>query len=230
MTKLVSRIIFYLSASNWSLLAARIKARISYLQTTIEDSPDTVELRLLEWSNLNRNRMGQILQDLSSTFLHVKRPAQISIAAVLRKAIWTWIEVHPSEYEVLVESSQKMEGGPDVLFDILHSASDITTSSHARRTRAFYPLMAMLLILSPDLFRRAAMGDTGNRAMGGLSKKLSYVESLRKGIASTKGFEACAICYIDFMRAAMYISPRFESSGVRNLALDIQNDLKVSLT
>ena len=228
MTRVTSRIVFFLSASNWPLVHARLIARIGYLTTTIEETPDLVELRLLEWSNLNRTRLGQILQDVSSSFLHVKRPSQVTIAGVLRRAIWSWIEVYPIEYETLVESNRKIEGGPDVLFDVLHSASDNSSSSNARRTKAFYPLMAMLLVVCPDIFKRAVMGDMGGRGLGGLSKKLSFIESLRKGISSSKGFEASAVCYVDIVRAGLSLPPRLESAGVRSILPDIQNDLKVS--
>lgn len=228
MEKTISRIVFILSTSDWPLILSRMKSRISHLTTTIEESPDFLDLRLLEWSNLNRNRLSQVLQEVSSTFLHIKRPAQISIALVLRRAIWNWIEVNPAELDALVESNRKIEGGADVLFDVLHSASDITSLSHARRTRAFYPLMTMLLVICPDMFKRAALGEAGSRGLGGLTKKLSFLESLRKGINSSKGFEACTICYVDIIRAAMSISPRLESCGVRSIVPDIQTDLRVS--
>lgn len=200
---------------------------MSHLTTTIEDSPDFVDLRLLEWSNLNRSRLSQVLQEISSTFLHVKRPAQISIAVVLRRAIWIWIDINPSELDVLIESNRKIEGGADVLFDVLHSASDPTSSSHAKRTRAFYPLMTMLLVICPDMLKRASLVESGGRGLGGLTKKLSFLESLRKGVNSSKGFEACTICYVDFLRAAMSISPRLENSGLRSITHDIQSDLRV---
>ena len=227
MSKVISRIIFILSTSNWNILLAKIKNRISFLTTTIEDSPDLVELRLLEWSNLDRTRLASVLQEVSSTFLHVKRPAQISIASVLRKAIWNWVDVHPSELQNLVETHRKIEGGAEALFNLLSSGSDISSSSQARRTRAFYPLMAMLLVICPDLFKKAAMGDMGGRSLGGLTKKVSFLDSLQKGVGSSKAFEACTICYVDIVRAAMSISPKYQSSGLRSLVPDIQNDLKV---
>jgi neurofibromin 1 len=223
--KYVSRIIFYLSSSNFPLIMGRVKARISYLTTTIEESPDLVELRLIEWANVDRNRLAQLIQEVSSTFLHIKRPAQVPVANVLRKAIRNWIDIHPDEYESLIESNRKIEGGVDVLFDVLHSASDLS-SSNTRRAKAFYPLMAMLLVASPDTLKRAVIGDSGRST--GVAKKLQFLESLRKGLATNKGFEACAVCYVDFVRAAMSLSPRWESAGVKSLVPDIQNDLKVS--
>ncbi|OCF40958.1 neurofibromin 1 [Kwoniella heveanensis CBS 569] len=229
MTKYTSRIIFYLSAANWPLVLSRIKARVNYLTTTIEDSPDLAELRLLEWANIDRNRLTQAMEEISSVFLHVKRPAQVAIATILRKAIWNWIDVYPMEYEALVESNKKFEGGADQLFDILSSMSDVGSSSNARRTKAFYPLMAMLLVLLPDTFKRIVMGEVSSRGSSSTAKKVAFVESLRKGINSNKSFEACAVCYVDLVRAGMALSPRFESSGARGLVPDIQNDLKHAL-
>lgn len=57
-----SQVIFYLSASNWAVVHARIRNRLAYLSTTAEESPNTAELRLLECSNLQRARLGSVIQ------------------------------------------------------------------------------------------------------------------------------------------------------------------------
>ena len=225
--RLVSQVIFYLSASNWSPILSRIRTRITYLTTTIEEVPDLVDLRLLEWSNVDRVRLGQVIHEISSAFLNVKRPAQIALAIVLRKSIWTWISVHPGEYEVLIESNRSVEGGPDMLFDILFSLSDISSTSSALRVKAYHPLMAMLLVLCPDTLKRVVSGEPGGRSGVSFSKKITFLENIRKGLANSKAFEGCVACYVDFMKAAMALSPKWESSGVRSLIPDFQNDLKV---
>lgn len=228
MTKFTARAVFYLSASNWPLVSTQIKKRLHYLTTTIEDSPDLTELRLLEWSNLNQARLSQILSEISSAFSYIKRPAQITVATMLRKAIRNWITINPIEYEALIESGKRLEGGADALFDVLYSASDLGSSSSARRTKAFYPLMARLLVVCPDILRRV-MARESTKGSSGLSKKISYMDSFRKGLNSTKGFEACVLSYIEFMSAGMAVSPRLETSAIRSLIHDIQNDLKNAL-
>lgn len=228
MSRYTSRIIFSLSASNWPVVLGRLKARMLYLTTTIDENPDVVELRLLEWANMNRARLGQILQEVSNTFLHVKRPAQVALASMLRQAIWTWISAYPAEYESLVESNRKIEGTPDVLFDVLYSLFELGSSTSAKRARAIGPLMAMLLVLCPDILKRVTMGDMGPRGSNGLSKKSSFLESIRKGLASKKGLETCVACYVDIIRAAVAVNPRLASSGLLSLVPDIQNDVKVS--
>jgi neurofibromin 1 len=231
MAKYTTRIVFYLSASNWPLVLSRLKTRINHLTTTIDENPDLVDLRILEWANVDRARLSQALQEIANVFLHVKRPAQIAIAIVLRRAIWNWILIHPAEYEALIKSDSKLEGGADALFDVLASMSDFS-SSNAKRVRVFYPLMAMLLVICPDTFKRAIAGDTGSRSKGssGQAKKVAYLESLRKGLAGNKAFETCASCYVDLVRAAVYLSPRYESAGVRSIVPEVINDLKVSAT
>ncbi|KAK8844111.1 hypothetical protein IAR55_006905 [Kwoniella newhampshirensis] len=230
MSKCISRVIYHLSASNWPLLLARVKLRISHLTTTIEESPDVADLRLIEWANLDRTRLGQIVQEISGTFLNVKRPAQTVIAATLRRAIWNWIDAHPEEYEALVESNRKLEGGPDVLFDALYSMSDLGSSSLSRRTKSFYPLLAMLLVLCPDNFRRAMSEDTSSRNSSANDvKKVSFLESLQKGLRSSKGFEACVICYVDLFKAGTALSPQLASSGPRKFVAEAHVDLKNAL-
>ncbi|WVQ63868.1 uncharacterized protein L199_002024 [Kwoniella botswanensis] len=227
MTKYTSRVIFYISASNWNLVLSRIKNKIGYLQTTIEESPDVTDIKLLEWSNLNRNRLSQTIQEVSSTFIHVKRPAQTAISNSLRKGIWNWIEVHPMEYESFITSSRKMEGVEN-LFDALWSLSDSGfTSSNARRTRSFYPLLGMLLVLLPDLFARLVTSEVAGRSSNAV--QAAFIDRVRKGLHSSKSMETCAMVYVNMIKAAMALSPKHEDSGIRSLVHDIQSDAKHAL-
>lgn len=225
-THYLGQIIFYLSSSNWNLVFSRIRSRLAYLTTTIEDTPDLIELRLLQWSNLNRIRLCQLMQETSNVFLHIKRPSQIAFASVMHSAIWNWIDANPEEFDTLIGSERRIDGNPEALFDMLYSMSDFS-SSNAKRTAVFYPLLAMILVICPDLFKKVAVGESGGRSPG-LSKKYSFMESLKKGLSGSKGFEPSAACYVDFVKAAMRISPRHSSSGLRSLLPEVLQDLKVS--
>ncbi len=210
------------------MIFSRLKTRFSYFTTTIDENIDLSELRLLEWSNVDRNRLSQILQEISTALLHVKRPAQAAIANVLHRAIWNWINVHPAEYEMLVETNRKLDPSVDNLFDVLASISDVGSLSNAKRSKTFFPLMAMLLVVSPDTMRKLVLGETGTKGSGA-AKKVAFLENCRKGITGNKGFEASVLSYIDFVKASVCLSPSMESSGVKSLVGDIQNDLKVGL-
>jgi neurofibromin 1 len=226
-TRFLGQIIFYLSSSNWNLVFTRIRSRLSHLTTTIEDTPDLIELRLLQWANLDRVRLGQLMQETSNVFIHIKRPSQIAFASVLHSAIWNWIDCNPDEFDVLVGSERRIDGNPESLFDVLYSMSDFS-SSNAKRTAVFYPLLAMILIICPDLFKKVVIGDSAGKSSG-LSKKVSFMESLKKGLSGHKGFEPSAACYVDFIKAAMRVSPRHSNSALRNLLPQVLHDLKVSL-
>lgn len=224
-SQLSAQILFFLSASNWSLIRARLHSRISFLTTTIEEMSELLEMRVLEWSNINSARLSQALLEISTVFLHIKKRAQVKIATSLRRAIFQWMVAYPAEYQSMVESERKLDGGPDMLFDFLWSASDLSSASSASRTKEFYPLMAMLLVLCPDILKKIALGESG-RGAAGLSKKTAYLDSLRKGLDSSKSKEICAACYVDFVRASALLDPRMESSGLRSLVSDIETDLK----
>lgn len=226
MTKQTARIVFILSASNWPLVMSRIKARAAHLNTTLEEYPELYELRLLAWANIDTSRLAQVLQEIMAPFLHAKRPAQPALATALRKAIWNWIEVNPAEFQSVIEGSRKLDGTPDMIFDVLQTMSD--SSSTTKRAKVYYPLMVMLLVLSPDMMKRIALGESA-RSGSALAKRLSFMDSLRKGLGQSKSFEACAVCYVDLVRAAMSCSPRLDTSGIRSLVPDFQNELKNAL-
>lgn len=221
-TRYTARIIFFLSASNWPLVLSRIKARVAHLTTTLEENPELIELRLLEWSNVDFSRLAQVLQDWQQPIQHVKRPAQTALANALRKAIWNWIDVYPYEYQQLIEGKRKLDSA-DIIFEAISGSSEASASG--KRGKTYYPFLAMLLVLSPDALRKVALGETGRTS--GLSKKANFIDSLRKGLTQAKSFEACVICAVDLVRAALSCSPRLEGSGIRTLLPDLHNDLKV---
>lgn len=59
--KAASRVIGYVSASNWAMTFAKIKNRILYLTTTAEDTPEVTDVMLLECASLNVRRLGMVL-------------------------------------------------------------------------------------------------------------------------------------------------------------------------
>jgi neurofibromin 1 len=226
LTRYLGQIVYYLSSSNWSLVFGRVRSRLLHLTTTIEDMPDLIDLRLLQWSNMNRARLGQVLQEGSTRFLNIKRPAQIAFATVLHAVIWNWLEINPNEFENLVTTDGRLEGNPDGLFDVLYSMSDFS-SSNAKRTAVFYPLLSMLLVICPDMLKKVVLGETKSKSSG-VSKKSSFMESLKKGLNSgNKGTEPSTRCYVNFVKAAVVLSPQNEGAGLRILLSEIVNDLKV---
>ncbi|KAG0351334.1 Ras GTPase activating protein ira2 [Gamsiella multidivaricata] len=214
--KTAGRVLFYISASNWPIVFARLKARIQHLTTTNDDWPETAELKLLETASLNQRRLGQVLTELRSTFLHLKRSAQTVMGQVLHKAIWNWIEVFPSEFVHLCQTQKRMEGEPHILFDICHSLA----TDNKRRIH-FWPLQTMLLILCPDILLNAAMNDNRNN----MSKKAQFLEALKKSLRNKSLMEIAGLCYVDVCKASTYVSKN-DTSALRHIVPEIENELK----
>lgn len=77
--KSAARILFFLSSSNWPIVFQRIRQRLFHLgqssnQGSVESSAneretsDLTDLRLLEWCNLNRVRLGMVLAEVCFPF------------------------------------------------------------------------------------------------------------------------------------------------------------------
>ncbi|KAK0555397.1 Ras GTPase activating protein ira2 [Tilletia horrida] len=216
-----SQIVFYLSTSNWPVILARLRNRLGYLSATAEDNPSTADLRILECSNLQRGKLSAVIQEITGTFLHLKRSAQQTLALVLRRAIWAWIQYHPEEFGQLVASGRRLEGGADVLFDHVNNIAEST-----RKKVAFWPVMTALLILCPEAVSSAAIGD--NRKGGSsVGKKIAFVEALRKGLRNQKLQDASILCCVDICKAATFTTKH--DVGLRLLVPDIEGELKERL-
>jgi neurofibromin 1 len=62
--KFVGRILYHLSASNWSAVFMRIKNKIYALANNSEDNPDVLDLQLISHSLLDKARLVQVLQGM----------------------------------------------------------------------------------------------------------------------------------------------------------------------
>jgi neurofibromin 1 len=62
--KFAGRIVYHLSASNWTVVLQRIRQKIRFLANSVDDSPDIVDLSLMKHSSLDRIRLVQILQGM----------------------------------------------------------------------------------------------------------------------------------------------------------------------
>jgi len=216
-----SQIIFYLSTSNWPVMLARFKNRLGYLSATAEDNPKTADLRILECSNLQRGKLSAVIQEITGSFLHLKRNAQQTLALVLRRAIWAWIQYHPDEFAQLAASGRRLEGGADVLFDHVNNIAEST-----RKKIAFWPMMTALLILCPDAVNHAAVGDS-RKGGSSLGKKVAFVDALRKGLRNQRLLEASILCCVDICKAATFTTKH--DVGLRLLVPDLEGELKERL-
>jgi neurofibromin 1 len=62
--KASSRVVAYLSASNWNIVFTKIRTRIHYLSTSSDENPETSDMRLLECCSLNAKRLSAVLSGI----------------------------------------------------------------------------------------------------------------------------------------------------------------------
>ncbi|KAI0265102.1 hypothetical protein BC834DRAFT_880157 [Gloeopeniophorella convolvens] len=152
--KFAGRIVYHLSASNWPVVLQRIRTKIRQLADAVDDNTDTVDLSLMKHSSLDRTRLVQILQELSSLLVNMRQEAKVAVAVPLRTAIWNWIGLFPDEYNEAIRTHRRLEGTPERVFDLLWDPSETTTA------RAIWPTLAALAVISSERMRTDLRGSS----------------------------------------------------------------------
>ncbi|KAG1755407.1 hypothetical protein EDB19DRAFT_1661084 [Suillus lakei] len=200
-----------------SKFAGRIK--IHFLANTTEDNPDTIDLQLMTHSAMDRARLVQVLHELSSLLVNMKRQAQTAVAIPLRMAIWNWIEMCPQEYNEAVRSRGRLEGAPE----------------RPGRERALWPTLTVLACLAAERLSPDYQVDVESRSTNFSTHKSShrkdirFIEDLlRHSNTNSKLSDVSFVCVIDMCRAGFRISPDGEMP-LRHIAADISHEIKSTL-
>ncbi|KAF8559154.1 hypothetical protein OG21DRAFT_1570167 [Imleria badia] len=217
-SKFAGRIVYCLSASNWMVVFNRIRTKIHHLANTVEDNPDTVDLLLMTHSAMDRSRLVQVLHELSSLLVNMKKQAQAAVAVPLRMALWNWVELYPLEYNEAVRTRGKLEGSAERVFDLLYIANE------PGRERALWPTLTILSSLWTDRLTTDYQIDIHSR-----TQDVRFVEDLVRHVNThSKLSDVAFVCAIDMCRAGFRISPEGELP-LRHLATDIAHEIKVTI-
>ncbi|CAO3639828.1 unnamed protein product [Cunninghamella echinulata] len=214
--KVAGKVLYYVSASNWSIYYGKIKSAVQVLGS-ISDGVDTnpPDIRMLECSCLTRQRLHTVLTELSPYYLHMKRQGKLLYSKMIRRAIWRWIETYPFEFEQVCSSDNRLLGGSEILFDMCSSSADTS-----KKKAIMWPLQTILLSLSPDLLLQAFLDNPSLQ-----NRRTSFLGVLRKSLKSSRTADIAALCYVDLCKAATYIRPD-EDSVLHHIASDIDPDLR----
>lgn len=167
--KFSGRIVFYLSASNWSTVYSAFRQQLFSLSAVhTDENADVTDLRLVANSALDRKKLVQVLSgacaaagsmmcisnvgllaDVGSLLYNLKRDLQVRMAASLGTAIWNWIDIFPDDYRESSQSSRTLNGAPERVFDAYYQILD----EHNRPQ--LWPALSALLSISPDRIRQA---------------------------------------------------------------------------
>lgn len=121
----------------------------------------------------------------------------------------------------LCQSQKRLEGGPDVLFEICSSLADTT-----RKKAILWPLQTMLLILCPDILYSISTPEGSSRSVN--NKKTVFLATLKSSLKPGRMAELAAICYVDICKAATYVS-KTDASALRHIVPDVENELRNQL-
>ncbi|KAI1178220.1 hypothetical protein F4777DRAFT_586841 [Nemania sp. FL0916] len=220
----------FVSAANWSAsfdyvrYAIRSKRATAPAQTSSahslplaeEDRALLVIIKLLSSLWVDAQKLSLVLQELSSTFLHLARTYQNTVALVAPLLILKWIERYPHEFVRLHSQRRKLDGAPDTLADMTQSLGD-----NGRRRSSLYPFQTTLLMLVPEVFEVAS--NLRDAKGGNMAKRAAFLEGLRKGLRNKN--ETAGVCLVILLRAARHF-PSTSESAFLSWVMDIQDELK----
>ncbi|KAM0792957.1 hypothetical protein ACM66B_002715 [Microbotryomycetes sp. NB124-2] len=214
------QIVFYLSASNWTLVHAFLVSKYT-LMSKKDGGADPNDVKVLEGCLLTRLRLSMIIQDLSVTFSSIKKQFQSRVLTALYSAIWSFIESFPQSFSALQNSHRRIEGGPDVLFDVIYGSMDKIKGQQATHLQT----LSMLLVLCPDFIARFVI----SKDLKALSnaKKATFLSSLKTIVSAGEDVSTDHLtCGRDVLLAASITEPEDrDPCSLRMLAADMQDDL-----
>lgn len=218
----------YVTASSWSHSFSYLKSVIYNVRVAAAadigaengSSPESergsliiVQLVASFW--VDSARLGSVIQEFCSSYLHFRKSYQNAVAAAIPLLISRWIDRYPQEFTRLHRLHRRLDGGADTLFDMSQTVTD------ARRKTLLFPLQTTLLFLMPDVFEVAS--NMREVRGGNIMKKVSFLDGLRK--AMKNGNEQAGYCVISLLCAARHFDAESDSALV-SYAMDVQDEVR----
>lgn len=228
----IRAIIEFVSASNWRYVLEHLKttfrslqlpytnqtARSAALTSSVQDEETSalITLRLVALLWVDARKLSQIIQEICSCFLHLKKAFQSTVAIVLPLLITRWLEQNPTEFVDLHVAHKRLDGGADTLFDMSSSMVDT-----GRWRALLFPFQTALVFLLPEVFEVASnMRDAKTSSM---VKKVAFLEGLRKALRNKN--PSAAYCLISLLRVARHFNLDSDSA-LLSFALDVQDEVQ----
>ncbi|KAM3549189.1 hypothetical protein MY1884_008850 [Beauveria asiatica] len=225
----VKVIVEFMTVSSWTVTFNYIRTVIHTVRSTAGDyHADVLKsvqqhergalivLRLLSFCWVDGSKLGLLIQELCSSYLHFRGAYQNTVAVAMPLLITRWIDKYPDEFVMLHRLHKRLDGGADTLFDMTQTATET-----GRRRVYLYPLQTTLLFLMPDVFEvasnlREAKGHS-------VIKKVSFLDSLRKALRN--GNEQAGYCLVSLLRVARHFDVESDSALV-SYAMDVQDEVR----
>lgn len=221
-------IVEFVTAVSWATSFTYLRSAIHSIRTAVvaDMSSDVTKLplekgplvilRLLSYCWVDSAKLGLLIQEICSSYLHFRKPYQNTVAAAMPLLITRWIDRYPQEFVELHRLHKRLDGGSETLFDMTQ-----TSAENGRRRTSLYPLQTSLLFLMPDVFEVASNLREAKGAS--IAKKVSFLDSLRKALRN--GNDQAGYCLVSLLRVARHFDAESDSALV-SFALDVQDEVR----
>ncbi|PNY29462.1 Pentafunctional AROM polypeptide [Tolypocladium capitatum] len=226
----IKTVVEYITASSWSSSFTYVRNVVYSIRTTsftdasseLSGSSQAAEklalvfMRLLSFFWVDGPRLGLIIQEICSSYLHFRKPCQNTVAVVVPLLITRWIDRYPNQFVRLHLFHKRLDGGADTLFDMTQTGTD-----NGKRKGVMYPLQMTLLLLLPDVFEVAS--NMREAKSNNLVKKVSFLDGFRKALRN--GNERAGHCLVALLRAVRHFDVESDSALV-SYAMDVQDEVR----
>ncbi|KAI8264080.1 Neurofibromin [Colletotrichum sp. SAR11_239] len=223
-------IVEYVTASTWSSsfdyfrnvvytvrTAAVVQAAPGQSATAPDDDKAALSvLKILSFFWVDAQKLGLIIQEICSSFLHFRKTFQNTVAVVAPLLITRWLERYPHEFVQQHTLHKRLDGGADTLFDMTQTVVD-----NGRKKGMLYPLQTTLLFLLPDVFEVAS--NLRDAKSGSMAKKVGFLDGLRKALRNKN--EQAAYSLVSLLRAARHFVAEDDAALV-SYAMDVQDEVR----
>ncbi|KAL0940809.1 GTPase-activator protein for Ras-like GTPase [Colletotrichum truncatum] len=223
-------VVEYVTASTWSYsfdyfrnvvytvrTAAVVQAAPGQSATAPEDDKAALSvLKILSFFWVDAQKLGLIIQEICSSFLHFRKTFQNTVAVVAPLLITRWLERYPHEFVQQHTLHRRLDGGADTLFDMTQTVVD-----NGRKKGVLYPLQTTLLFLLPDVFEVAS--NLREAKSGSMAKKVGFLDGLRKALRNKN--EQAAYSLVSLLRAARHFDAEDDAALV-SYAMDVQDEVR----
>ncbi|GKT49449.1 neurofibromin [Colletotrichum spaethianum] len=223
-------IVEYVTASTWSCsfdyfrnvvytvrTAAVVQAAPGQSAATPDDDKASLAvLKILSFFWVDAQKLGLIIQEICSSFLHFRKSFQNTVAVVAPLLITRWLDRYPHEFVQQHTLHKRLDGGADTLFDMTQTVVD-----NGRKKGMLYPLQTTLLFLLPDVFEVAS--NLREAKSSSMAKKVGFLDNLRKALRNKN--EQAAYSLVSLLRASRHFVAEDDAALV-SYAMDVQDEVR----
>ncbi|RWS29482.1 neurofibromin-like protein, partial [Leptotrombidium deliense] len=228
--QLASKVLFALSLNNFNAVFNRISTRLQELSNSSEETPDFIDIELIQHINVDVNRLIKLLNDVNLKFRSLKKNVHTLLLNNLEKAIWNWMETYPQEFiKIQKQPNDELSDCCERLFELLDNYAE----NNNKRRAAVWPLQIMLLVLCPKILEEIVNADTGAPCSPKHQRKRQFIDNVKKALvphnSSKQLTEAAAVTCVKLCKASTYVKILDSNNVVFTLVQSVISDLKMLL-